>query len=172
MASLQWRRLLRLYHHNSKKTKLQNTIRRPSKRYHRVPGIKVKNRSKIVVALDTSGSIPNREFQRFFGEIHAIWKTQNEVHILECDDQIQASYPYKGLIPVLVQGRGNTQFDAPIVWANQEKADLLLYFTDGYGPPPKIKERMPIIWLISSQGIRSNQPEWAYLPGRKLKLPA
>ncbi|NJL13068.1 MAG: hypothetical protein HC913_08770 [Microscillaceae bacterium] len=63
---INWRRVLRLFSNSSSATRLQNTIRRPSKRYGTTPGIKVKKKQKVLVALDTSGSIQTEELVHFF----------------------------------------------------------------------------------------------------------
>jgi predicted metal-dependent peptidase len=167
-----WRRLLRIYQSSSQKTYLKNTIQRPSKRFGTIPGIKVKRHTKVGVAIDTSGSLQMEAFYAFFGEIHAMWRGANEIQVVECDECIQKIYPYKGKTPEYIQGRGSTNFDEPIEWANQHRMDVLLYFTDGYGPKPKVLNRMPIIWLITESGIQPSQAEWDQLPGKKLKLTA
>jgi len=61
--------VLRLFAESSAKTQIKNTIRRPSKRYGTTPGILVRNKQKILVAVDTSGSIRGNELDLFFKEI-------------------------------------------------------------------------------------------------------
>jgi len=61
-----WRRILRLFAASSNSTYLKNTIRRPSKRYGTTPGIKVKRQQKLLLAIDTSGSVQKEEFLEFF----------------------------------------------------------------------------------------------------------
>ncbi len=169
---INWRRLLRLYANSSSKTQVKSTIRRPSKRYGTVPGIRIRRKSKLIVAIDTSGSLTQRAFQAFFGEIHALWKTGHEIIIVESDQQIQRHFIYRGHIPQWVQGRGGTSFDPAIEWADEQNADLLVYFTDGYGPSPKFSSNIPIIWAIDEAGIHEQLAAWQQLPGRKLKLTA
>lgn len=160
-----WRRIIRLFAASSTSTYLKNTIRRPSKRYQTTPGIQLKRSHRLMVAIDTSGSIQQAELAAFMTEIHHIWRQGAQVHIVECDAQIQRHYPYKGRLPESVMGRGGTDFNPVIRLANQEKPDALIYFTDGYAPQPE-KISHPVLWVISANGT----PSYTHLPGRIVQL--
>jgi len=161
-----WRRVLRLFAASSNSTLLKNTIRRPSKRYGVVPGIRLNRCHDLVLAVDTSGSISNDQLKLFFSEIRHIWRQGARITVVECDQIIHSTYPYKGKTPDAVSGRGGTQFDAPIAWANEQKPDALIYFTDGHAPAPLVAARMPILWVITSGGA----DKFEHLPGKHLKL--
>ncbi len=161
-----WRRILRLFAASSNSTFLKNTIRRPSKRYGVVPGIRLNRHHELVLAVDTSGSVSIEELGLFFNEIRHIWRRGTRITVLECDKAIHRSYPYKGITPEFVSGRGGTHFDAPIIWANEQKPDALIYFTDGHAPTPSVAARMPILWVITSGGT----DRFEHLPGKHLKL--
>lgn len=161
-----WRRVLRLFAGSSNSTFLKSTIRRPSKRYGTVPGIRLNRRHNLVLALDTSGSVSIDELGLFFNEIRHIWRQGARITVVECDKHIHRTYPYKGEMPEVVTGRGGTQFDAPIIWANEQKPDALIYFTDGHAPTPQVAARMPVLWVITSRGT----DKFEHLPGKHLKL--
>ena len=166
-----WRRLLRLFATSSNSTFIKNTIRRPSKRYGTVPGVKVKRRSRLLLAIDTSGSVPNEDLVEFFAEIYFIWKQGAEIQVVECDTHIHQTYKYRGITPVKVHGRGGTSFDAPVQYGNEKfHPDALIYFTDGYAEAPSMPARYPILWIITSNGIEENDKVWKTLPGKKLKM--
>ena len=166
-----WRRVLRLFAASSNSSYIKNTIRRPSRRYGTVPGIKIKRRNKLLVAIDTSGSIQQEELLEFFSEIYFIWRQGAEIQIVECDTHIHKTYNYKGTPPVEVHGRGGTSFEAPMIYGNQEyRPDALIYFTDGYAPAPQNLPRFPVLWIISSNGIKTEDKIWEELPGKKLKI--
>lgn len=166
-----WRRVVKLFSESSSKTKIKTTLKRPSKRYGTVPGIKVKKLRKMLVAIDTSGSTGKEELIDFFSEIYHIWRVGTEVEVVECDAKIQQKYKYRGQAPEFVMGRGGTDFNAPILYGNETfLPDGLIYFTDGFAPPPAIIPRFPILWVISKQGIDPQSPEFSLLPGRKAKL--
>ncbi len=166
-----WRRILRLFAATSNSSFLKNTIRRPSKRYGTTPGIKVKRRNRLLLAIDTSGSIQMSELLEFFSEIYFIWRQGSEITIVECDTRIHAEYPYKGFPPKEIHGRGGTNFNHPIQHGNEKiLPDALIYFTDGYAPVPTIIPRYPVLWVISSNGLKEDEQVYKDLPGKKLKL--
>jgi predicted metal-dependent peptidase len=167
--AVNWRRILRLFANSSSKTRLKNTLRCPSKRYGTNPGIKVKKKQKILVALDTSGSISQEELQAFFNEVYHIWKQGAEIQIAECDTEIGKIYKYAGKIPQSVTGGGGTAFEAPLKFANETyHPDAIIYFTDGYGPNPTVHSNCPILWLLSKNG--ANPDYIQAFQGRKLKM--
>lgn len=170
-AQVPWKRVLRLFSSSSRRTSIRNTIRRPSKRYGTTPGIKIVRHQKVLVAVDTSGSVDAKELQAFFGEIHRIYKQGAEVLVVECDAEIGDIYRYTGHPPKSVSGRGGTCFDAPIRYSNTEYVpDAVIYFTDGCAPTPQTKSRKPLLWVISSDGIDEQSKEYAALPGMKVKM--
>ncbi|MEM9071857.1 MAG: VWA-like domain-containing protein [Myxococcota bacterium] len=161
---LPWRRLLRLFIAQSGRTYIKNTIARPSKRYGTTPGTKVRRRHKLTVAIDTSGSVRDEEIATFFSEIYAIWRRGTTVHIVEADADVARAYPYRGVTPKQVAGRGGTSFDPAIAWSNEHRSDGLVYFTDGFAPKPLVASRCPLLWVTTSDGDSS------HLPGRRVRL--
>jgi predicted metal-dependent peptidase len=167
--NVNWRRVLRIFAASSSRTQIKNTIRRPSKRYGTTPGIKIQRKQKILIAVDTSGSVDNEELKEFFGEIYFIWKQGAEIYVVECDTVIHNNYFYKGKAPEVISGRGGTDFNEPLVYANDVyKPDAVIYFTDGYAATPHVICRKPVLWFITSAGI--NEDSWDYLTGRKVKM--
>ena len=168
---IDWRRVIRLFAAGSAKTKVRNTIRRPSRRYGAVPGIKIKRMRKLLAAIDTSASMDATDIRQFFHEIRLLWRQGAEIHIVECDAAVQQSYEYRGQIPAFVYGGGDTRFDGPIQYGNQHfRPDGLIYFTDGHAPPPKVRARFPILWVVSADGLSPDSEAFRKLPGRKVKL--
>ena len=169
--TLDWRRFLRLFVGAGQRTFLQNTLRKVSRRYGTNPGLRIRNKHKLLIALDTSASIADFEIQAFFQEIQQIWRLGTEIFILECDTQINNAYIYRGTIPAVVAGRGGTHFDAAIEYANQKSnADAVVYFTDGLGPAPSLPCRKPLLWMISKGNQGRGGNNWEHLPGRKISM--
>lgn len=168
--TLDWRRFLRLFVGAGQRTFLQNTLRKVSRRYGTNPGLRIRNKHKLLIAVDTSASIADAEIQAFFQEIQHIWRLGTEIFILECDTQINNAYIYRGTTPAVVAGRGGTHFDAAIHYANQQSnADAVVYFTDGLGPAPSLPCRKPLLWMISG-GKKGGDEQWEHLPGRKINM--
>jgi predicted metal-dependent peptidase len=171
LALVDWRRVLKLFAESSAKTRVKNTLKRPSKRYGTTPGIKIKHFQKLLVAIDTSGSISQSEYDQFFGELYHIWRRGAEVMVVECDAQVQHQYLYKGETPKAIHGGGGTDFNDPIRFGNEKyQPDALIYFTDGHAATPNVSARFPILWVISKEGIAAEDAMFEALPGRKAKL--
>lgn len=167
---LHWQLVLRLFAESASKTRLKNTIKRPSRRYGTVPGLRIRHRHRLLVAIDTSGSIGQDDLAVFFHEIFHLWRTGAEVDVLESDTRVYHQYPYRGAAPTVVTGRGGTDFNDALEQANREHPDGLLFFTDGYAETPRVRPRMPVLWIISPRGLEPHQPAWTALPGRKIKM--
>ncbi len=168
---MDWKRVLRLFVGTGRKTFIKNTIRKPSKRYGTSPGIQIKQRQKILVALDTSGSITTDEISTFFSELIHIKRQNAEIMIVECDAKIQRAYVFNKQFPKEIKGAGGTNFNPVIHYANEEYLpNAIIYFTDGFGSVPDISPRFPILWLISKDGIKEEDLTWKKLPGRKVKM--
>ncbi|WP_167020637.1 VWA-like domain-containing protein [Chitinophaga sp. Cy-1792] len=168
-----WRRVVKLFGASSARTKVRNTLKRPSRRFGTNPGIKICRQQKLLVAIDTSGSIAASEVSAFFNEIHHLWRQGAEIMVVECDAKVQHAYPYKGQLPAFIKGGGGTDFNPPIHYGNTIfQPDALIYFTDGIAPCPQTVARFPILWVISSNGIAASSAAFQALPGRKARLAA
>jgi predicted metal-dependent peptidase len=170
MKSVDWKRVLKLFVGASGKTRIRHTIKRPSKRYGTIPGLCIRRRQRFLIAIDTSGSIRQHDLDVFFSEVHAIWRAGAMIDVVECDTHIQRRYPYRGRMPDIAQGRGGTNFDAPIALASLERPDGLFYFTDGFGPSPGRRPTVPLLWVITGNGLDASHPQFKGLPGRKVRL--
>lgn len=170
-SEINWRRALRLFTESSARTFLRNTVRRPSKRYGTTPGIKIRRRQKLLLAIDTSGSITESDLKSFFNEIFHIWKRGADILVVECDQAIGSVYPFRGRLPEEISGRGGTRFDPPLQYANEKwLPDALIYFTDGYAPMPTVRPRYPVLWVVSSTGIPEKGSVFKELPGKKVRM--
>lgn len=166
-----WKGFLRMFVGGSIKTYTKKTRRKLSRRYDGNPGLRVKQKKHVLVAIDTSGSVSNSELIEFFSEIHHMFKTGADITVIQCDSAISNIKSYKkpedGKIQI--HGRGGTSFQPVIDYynENQRKFSCLVYFTDGEAsnPDPKPKGRM--LWVLSQQ---SNMEYVSDFPGAKIQL--
>lgn len=169
--SVNWRLAMRLFQASGQRTRLKTTLKRPSKRYGTTPGIKLQALCQLSVVIDTSGSIRDDDLQRFFDEIYHLAHTQSLITMIEADAEVQRHYRYRQTAPPRqIQGRGGTQFDPAIQFANQHPCDALIYLTDGYASAITISPRMPVMWLITPNGCEPGDKYWQQLPGRVVKM--
>jgi len=150
---LDWKRVVRIFCASSGRTKIKHTIKRLSKRYGTRPGIKVQRLQRLLVAIDTSGSIDQEMIRAFFAEVHGAWRAGAAVHVVECDAEVQRDYRYTGRLPDMVEGGGGTEFEPVFRWMlNQPKFDGCIYLTDGCGPAPTTRPRCKLLWLVAGGG--------------------
>lgn len=145
-----------------------STRRKESKRFPESPGLINKKKHKLLVAIDTSGSVSQDELNDFFNEIKYIWKAGASVRILECDAQITNEYDYNGTTPKYITGRCGTSFIPCIDYYNQHYKEYtsMVYFTDGYGDQNQCKPIKKMMWIITSQGNQESD-----FPGIKICIP-
>ena len=154
-----WRRRLRLFGASSRRTRIVHTIKRVSKRYGTRPGIKVKRFQKLLVALDTSGSIDIDALELFFSEVHGMWRNGAEVTVIECDCEVQRVYPYRGTTPEAISGGGGTDFNPVFEYAKSNRQlqfDGIVYLTDGYAAEPTIKPPCRVLWVLTPDGTKES----------------
>jgi len=164
-----WKRALKIFSSSSRKTKIKFSSKRISKRYGTRPGIVIKRKQKLLVAIDTSGSINIDEYSMFFSEIHSMWINGAEIEVVECDAQVKRSYIYSGKTPKFVEGGGGTSFDPVFEFINSKKDyiyDGCIYLTDGYAIQPSIKPRCKVFWLVSADGKTGDHLKY----GRVVKI--
>ena len=161
-----WKGYIRRFIGRSVKVYTKKLRRKFNKRFEDNPGLKIKQKKHILVAVDTSGSVSTDELKEFFSEVHHMHKTGCDVTVVQCDTAISDIRPYKQSNEIALHGRGGTSFEPVIEYydANQKKYTCLIYFTDGEAPAPA-KPRGHILWVLSSRSEINNK-----LPGQIIKL--
>lgn len=147
-----WNKEIRQFPSSLGRARIQNTIKRESKRFGTTPGTRIKNAPRILVAIDTSGSISNEDLRLFANEIHHMFRQGTEITIAECDTRINKVYNYQGKLTE-VHGRGGTDLNAIFNWIKDTNSifDGIICLTDGYTIP--LPERQPVaiktLWIIN-----------------------
>lgn len=164
-----WKAYFRRFLGNSFDIYTKKSYRVPSNRFVDSAGLKIKKKHRILVAIDTSGSVSDHELTEFFSEINHIWKTGCTVDIVECDASIQRIYSYNGKWTGKVHGRGGTYFSPVIDYYNKTKGKYttLIYFTDGYGEYNITKPYNRTMWVVTSSGKKDKD----YYPGYMIQIP-
>jgi predicted metal-dependent peptidase len=161
-----WRGYIRRFTGVSTKVYTKKIRRKENKRFDANPGLKVKMKQHMLLAIDTSGSVSDNELKEFMSEMHHIYKCGIDITIIQCDTTIRSIEPYKGKHELNVQGRGGTEFDPVIEYfnANLSKYTSLVYFTDGECHTD-VKPRGNILWVLSEESSMNES-----LPGKIIKL--
>jgi predicted metal-dependent peptidase len=161
-----WRGFIRRFTGVSTKVFTKKIRRKENRRFEANPGLKVKMRQHMLLAIDTSGSVSDDELKEFMSEIYHIYKCGVDITIVQCDTRIRSIEPYKGKFEMAVQGRGGTEFDPVLEYfnENQKKYTSLVYFTDGECWT-HVKPKGNVLWVISERSQMNND-----LPGKVIKL--
>ena len=156
-----WKKFFRRMVGNNITNNIQLTRMRPSKRIPDGKGIRLLRKPKILVGVDTSGSILEKDLLDFFNEINHMYKTGTKVTVIECDMKIQKIFEYTGKYDIKISGRGGTSM-LPVVqyYKEHKEYNCCVLFTDGY-----CNTQLPFcqnfIWVITSDGNKSQ----SYSPG-------
>ena len=113
----------------------------------------------IVIAFDTSGSIKPNEIEEFVAEINALkGQIRARISLLPCDSEIAKDAPWiyepwDDIAIPPIKGGGGTNFIPVFDWVEKQnnRPDLLVYFTDGEGKFPKTLPDYPVIWLVKGK---------------------
>lgn len=117
----------------------------------------------LVVVVDTSGSIGQRELNVFFSEVDEILSACNpeSVVVLGCDAEVNSVHEVEAGQSLLesdikLGGGGGTDFRPPFEWVREhftgDPPAALIYFTDMMGPFPEHAPPYPVIWCRTCKG--------------------
>jgi len=152
---LDWKVLLRRY--VGQVLQPRPVFYRPPRRFPDFVGIlpgrhRRADQAAVLAIIDTSGSISDQALEEIDGELAKLARTR-PVHIVECDRIIHRVYRYRNRLKDL-QGRGGTDFRPPLKreFLRSLKANLIIYFTDGFGEAPVKPPSIPLIWCLVPGG--------------------
>lgn len=169
-----WKKMLRRFIGNAYDERKKSSRRKESRRFVGACGSKHIKRSRLLVGIDTSGSVSDYELREFFSELNYMYKAGTDIYVLECDARITKEYNYKPGEITQVSGRGGTRFDPVIDWYREhyKSFDSLIYFTDGGAPYDRLNvPQNNMLWVISSNGAQGNYPgKTLYIPKRNTNV--
>jgi len=154
-----WQEVLRQF--LTATTKNDYSFAQPNRRYGGgciLPGLHSPRLGKIVVAVDTSGSIGQREFSEFMSEVQNIlFNCQPEELILaQCDCRLtewRALDPFEDITAIALKGGGGTDF-CPVFERAEEEATppaALIYLTDMMGEFPAHEPAYAVLWARTTK---------------------
>lgn len=154
-AIINWRTALSRFVSSFTLHDSSRTLKKPDRRGLSPWGTKKERSPKLIVAIDTSGSVSTELLSKFFGQIRILGMMLSEVRMIECDANVTFDAIYRKGLEKQIQlgyakGRGGTEFDPVIHLVNKKYKDYdgLVYLTDGYCPPPSLKSKVPILWIV------------------------
>ena len=133
----------------------------PSRRYgFQYMGSKREFSTRLLVAIDVSGSVSDIQVSQALSIINRFFKYGIEnIDVIIFDVGIHGDVlsMKKAQKKLKIEGRGGTDFQAPIDYFIANRYDGLIMITDGIAPAPRLPKyfRGDILWMLS--GYLSNQ---------------
>lgn len=158
---IDYRNALRGFRASVLSQKRRLTRMRPSRRFgFEQMGSRYDFVTNILVAIDTSGSVGSEELGRYFNIITTFFKygiQQVDVLMFDYDvqgDIIKLDDAKKRKQTFKVQGRGGTNFQAPVDYlVKHPEYNGMIIITDGEAPVPKIPPlcKAKLLWIIDNE---------------------
>ena len=168
-VDMDYRKMLSLFKTSVISSRRRLTRMRPNRRFgFNAMGSRYELSTNLLIAVDVSGSVTDRSLQFFFSVINRLFKYGVEkLDVLQFDAKIQGDIEplRKARKTVKIMGRGGTSFQpAADYYCDHPESDGLIYFTDGYAPPPVFNTKRPIdvLWVICSRQCYAENSTWIH----------
>ena len=170
-ARINWRNVLSGFRASILSSERRLTRMRPNRRtgFDNMGSIR-RFSTRLLVAVDVSGSISSQDLSYFYGVINSAFRYGfTEVDVVQFDVGVRVVQSLRKVMrEVAVVGRGGTSFQEPIQYAHENGYDGLVILTDGYAPEPSIPENMrcKIAWVCCDRGSYEHAHRWMEKSGR------
>ena len=170
-AKINWRTVFSGFRASILSSKRRLTRMKPNRRSgFEAMGSLRKFDTKLLIAVDTSGSISTKSLMYFYGVINSAFKYGFEsIDVIQFDCGVSAVEQLNRVVrEQLVFGRGGTSFQEPIDYAHENRYDGLIMLTDGYAPAPRIPDRFrtSLLWVCENEECYNHHRTWMENSGR------
>jgi len=170
-ARINWRNVLSGFRASILSTQRKLTRMRPNRRtgFDNMGSIRRFN-TKVLVAVDVSGSISSSDLSYFYGVVNSAFRYGfTAVDVIQFDAGVRVVQSLKKVLrDVIAVGRGGTSFQEPIDYANENGYDGLVILTDGYAPQPVLPDNMrcKLVWVCNNRDSYESSHGWMEKTGR------
>lgn len=170
-AKINWRNVFAGFRASIISSKRKLTRMRPNRRtgFDNMGSIR-RFDTKLLVAVDVSGSISTESLQYFYGVINSAFRYGFEsIDVVQFDCGVRVVQNLKKVVKDIgIIGRGGTSFQEPIDYAHENGYDGLVMLTDGYAPEPVLPEgfRTGILWVCENEDCLNHHRHWMEKSGR------
>jgi len=170
-AKINWRNIFAGFRASIISSKRKLTRMRPNRRtgFDNMGSVR-RFDTKLLVAVDVSGSISTKSLEYFYGVINSAFRYGFEsIDVIQFDCGVRTVHNLKKVIrDVAIVGRGGTSFQEPIDYAHENGYDGLVVLTDGYAPEPIIPSgfKTGILWVCENETCLSHHKGWMEKSGR------
>lgn len=170
-AKINWRNIFAGFRASIISSKRKLTRMRPNRRtgFDNMGSVR-RFDTKLLVAVDVSGSISTESLKYFYGVINSAFRYGFEsIDVIQFDCGVRAVHNLKKVIrDVAIAGRGGTSFQEPIDYAHENQYDGLVILTDGFAPEPTIPAgfKTGILWVCENESCLKQHRKWMEKTGR------
>ena len=160
-GKIDYRNALRAFRSSILSQKRHLTRMYPSRRFgFEQMGSRYEFTTRLLVAIDTSGSVGSDGLGRYFRIITTFFKygiQEIDVLMFDADEQgepVTLKEAQKNKQTFEVKGRGGTSFQAPVNYVAEHPGyDGLIIMTDGYAPVPSVPAflKTKLLWVIDNE---------------------
>ena len=174
-GKVDFRAVLRMFRASILSQKRRLTRMRPSRRFgFEQMGSSYDFTTRLLIALDTSGSVGSEDLGRYLNVITSFFKYGiQQIDVLMFDTKVQGkplalTDAKKNIKELKVCGRGGTDFQAPVDYAVEHpEYDGLIIITDGCASCPDTERlRTKLLWVIDNESSYKNRHENLRKTGR------
>lgn len=151
-SKIDWREILRSFIAHSQTTTKVPTWKRPNRRFPDTQGWKKKVFPKILVGVDTSGSVGEEDQKKLINEVRTILETKEaEIIVAGYDCRVHTVIEVKSDSDIKIPNtNGGTDFQVLNDLAEEKDPDAIINLTDGYAPTPS-DSSFPYLWVFTKQ---------------------
>ena len=170
-AKINWRNVLSGFRASILTTQRKLTRMRPNRRtgFENMGSIR-RFDTKVLVAVDVSGSISSSDLSYFYGVVNSAFRYGfTAVDVLQFDAGVRVVQSLRKVVrDIAVLGRGGTSFQEPIDYAHENGYDGLVILTDGYAPEPVLPDnlRCKLVWVCNDRESYEHAHRWMERTGR------
>lgn len=163
---ISWKEVIRRFARSVLSTRTFSSRMKTNRRHDLVlPGQRREYDTKIIFAIDVSGSMSDDDLKEGFAVINSTAK-HADITYIQFDTEIKKVEKdfKKAKQSFSVLGRGGTDFQCIVDYAKEHKHDGIVIFTDGYACSPT-KPKAKVLWLLHEES-QTPPVEWggvAYL---------
>ena len=166
IIKMDYRKMLNMFRASILSSSRRLTRTRPNRRYEfDYMGSQYAFTTRLLIAVDVSGSVSDKALQQFFSIINRFFKYGIEsldVLQFDCEMTDEIMSLKKARKQVKITGRGGTNFQIPMdYYEEHSEYDGLIIFTDGYAPKPEQKRYFEkILWILTSRAEYDDAISW------------
>ncbi len=170
-ARINWRTVLNGFRASILSSRRKLTRMRPSRRFDfdQMGSIREFD-TKLLVAIDVSGSIERRDIEYFLGVINSGFRYGiQQLDVIQFDAGITTVMTVRqALKSFSAVGRGGTNFQPAIDYAVRNGYDGLVMLTDGFADKPVVPHRttLKVTWVCTDEHSYDINHEWMEKTGR------